>query len=210
MYANHKEMKSPLQIGITGGIGSGKSLISKIFHCLNVPVYDADSRAKYLMTTDGILMQQIKKEFGELSFYNGTLNRAYISKLVFENPERLSVLNALVHPRVGEDYKNWVSLQATHRYVLKEAALLFEAGSNEMLDAVIVVTAPERIRIERVLRRDAHRNEEEVKTIIKNQMPERDKIKLANFVVTNDESELVIPQVLKLHEQFINPTTRIK
>lgn len=206
----NKEMKSPLQIGITGGIGSGKSLISKIFHCLNVPVYDADSRAKYLMTTDGILMQQIKKEFGELSFHNGKLNRAYISKVVFENPESLGVLNALVHPRVGEDYKNWVSLHATHRYVLKEAALLFEAGSNEMLDAVIVVTAPELMRIQRVLERDAHRKEQEVRNIIKNQMPERDKIKLANFVVTNDESELVIPQVLKLHEQFINPTTRIK
>src|SRR4051812_48778221 len=99
----------PLQIGITGGIGSGKSLVSKIFHVLGVPIYDADSRAKNLMTTDGILVSQIEKEFGVLSYNSdGALNSAHISKLVFNNPDRLNVLNGLVHPRVAEDYKQWV------------------------------------------------------------------------------------------------------
>jgi dephospho-CoA kinase len=198
-------MRPPLQIGITGGIGSGKSLISKIFNCLGVPVYDADSRAKYLMTTDGILMEQIKKEFGELSFANAVLNREYISKLVFEDPEKLNALNALVHPAVGNDYKRWVATQEKQEYVVKEAALMFESNSNEMLDGVIVVVAPEQLRIKRVLQRDAHRNEKQVEAIIKNQMPQEDKVKLANFVIVNDETELVIPQVLKLHSQFINP-----
>lgn len=206
--SKHTAMKLPLQLGITGGIGAGKSLVTKIFSSLGVPVYDADSRAKYIMTTDGILIEQIKKEFGELSFQNDKLNRDYISKVVFGNPESLNVLNKLVHPRVGADYKNWVMNHVGHAYVVKEAALMFESKSNEMLDGVIVVVASEDVRIKRVLRRDAHRTEEEVKNIIKNQMPEANKLKLANFIITNDESELVIPQVLKLHKQFINPTTK--
>jgi dephospho-CoA kinase len=203
-------MRVPLQIGITGGIGSGKSLLSKIFRCLGVPVYDADSRAKYVMTTDGILLQQIKKEFGELSFENGVLNRTYISKLVFENPENLKILNSLVHPRVAEDYKDWVNSHRQHTYVLKEAALMFESKSNISMDGIIVVSAPEDVRIRRVLERDPHRTENDVKKIIKSQMPESDKVKLANFVINNDESELVIPQVLKLHHQFSSPTASVK
>lgn len=194
-------MKSLLQIGITGGIGSGKSLITKIFVCLGVPVYDADSRAKYVMTTDGILIDQIKKEFGELSFQNNELNRAYISKLVFEDQDKLKLLNSLVHPRVGEDYKNWVD-QQTSSYVIKEAALMFEAKSSEMLNKVIVVSAPEELRIKRVLKRDTQRTQKQVEEIIRNQMRENEKLKLADFVIVNDETHLVIPQVLALHQHF--------
>lgn len=194
-------MKSILQIGITGGIGSGKSLVSRIFSCLGVPVYDADSRAKYVMTTDGILIDQIKKEFGELSYHNNELNRSYISELVFKDKKKLEVLNRLVHPRVREDYKNWVIRQA-RPYVLKEAALLFEAQSNEMLDKVIVVSAPEELRINRVLERDNHRTRKQIEEIIKSQMKEEEKRKLADFVIVNDETQLVIPQVLMLHQQF--------
>ena len=195
-------MNTTLQIGITGGIGSGKSLISKIFHCLSIPVYDADSRAKYVMTTDGILIQDIKKEFGELSFEDGVLNRNYISKVVFENPEKLARLNELVHPRVADDYKRWVGEQSDHPYVLKEAALLFESGSHKMLDKLIFVSASEDLRIKRVLKRDPHRTRSQVEDIIKNQMPDSEKIKLADFVTTNNETELIIPQVLKLDKQF--------
>ena len=196
-------MKSPLQIGITGGIGSGKSLITKIFACLGVPVYDADSRAKYVMTTDGILIDQIKKEFGELSFLNNELNRKYISKLVFEDKNKLKLLNSLVHPRVGEDYKNWVH-QQTSIYVIKEAALMFEAKSNEMLDKIIVVSAPEELRIKRVLNRDTHRTRKQIEEIIKNQMNESEKLNQADFVIVNDETQLVIPQVLALHQRFLS------
>lgn len=197
-------MKKPLQIGITGGIGSGKSLVCRIFNLLGVAVYDADSRAKSLMTTDGILVSQIKKEFGTLSFRaDGSVNREYLAEYVFSNPEKLKILNELVHPRVGEDYAQWVNEQRSV-YVLKEAALLFEAKSNTALDKIIVVSAPEALRIKRVLLRDKHRTEEQVKDIIRNQLMEEEKLKLADYIIVNDESKGLIPQVLQLHKQFLS------
>jgi dephospho-CoA kinase len=195
-------VSAPLQIGITGGIGSGKSLVCKIFQCLGVPVYDADSRAKTLMTTDGILINGIKKEFGNLSYNtDGTLNRKHISEVAFGNPEKLKALDAMVHPRVAENYTQWVGEQS-NPYVIKEAALLFEAGSYKSLDKIIVVSAPEHLRVKRVVARD-NRTEQMVKDIISNQMPDPEKISKADFVVMNDESQLVIPQVLHLHKIFL-------
>lgn len=193
----------PLQIGLTGGIGAGKSLIGAIFQRLGAPVYDADSRAKYVMTTDGILLSNIKKEFGELSFLpDGSLNRRYLSELVFQDEKRLGKLNELVHPRVAKDYQEWVAAHYQHEYVVKEAALLFESGSYKLLDHVILVVATEALRIERVVRRDKGRSAEEVKQIMARQMSDEEKMKLADVVVWNDESRLVIPQVLALHERF--------
>lgn len=198
-------MKAPLQIGITGGIGSGKSLVCKIFLCLGVPVYDADSHAKELMTTDGILVSEIKKEFGVLSYnVDGSLNRAYLGNTVFKDSERLKTLNALVHPRVGLNYQQWVEQRKDHPYILKEAALLFEANSHQSMDRVIVVHANEGLRLQRVLNRDHHRTAEQVLAIIKNQMPEEEKLKRADFVIRNDESVLLIPQVVALHNRFIS------
>lgn len=197
-------MKKPLQIGITGGIGSGKSLVSRIFKLLGVPVYDADSRAKSIMTTDGILVSQIKKEFGVLSYRaDGGVNREYLAEHVFNDPEKLKRLNALVHPRVGEDFIRWVTEQ-TSAYVLKEAALLFEARSNTALDKIIVVSAPEALRISRVLQRDKHRTEQQVRDIIRNQLSEEEKLKRADYILVNDDSKLLIPQVLELHQQFLS------
>lgn len=197
-------MKKPLQIGITGGIGSGKTLVCHIFALLGVPVYDADSRAKTLMTTDGILVSQIKKEFGVLSFRaDGSLDREYLAENVFSNPDKLKVLNSLVHPRVGEDYAHWVTEQRSS-YVLKEAALLFEAKSNRALDKIIVVSAPEELRIQRVLQRDKHRTELQVKDIIRNQLEDDKKVKLADYVILNDERTPLIPQVIALHKQFLS------
>jgi len=196
-------MKTPLQVGITGGIGSGKSLVCKIFGVLGVPVYDADYRAKNLMTTDGILIDQIKKEFGSLSYdEQGGLNREHLSAVVFNQPAMLTKLNAFVHPRVEVDYSQWVADHIKYKYVLKEAALLFEAGSYRKLDQIILVTAPQEIRIGRVLTRDKHRTREDIEKIIKNQLPESEKEMKADFVIRNDESELIVPQVLKLHERF--------
>ena len=193
-------MQTPKQIGITGGIGTGKSLVCRIFQCFGVPAYDADSHAKELMTTDGILISNIKKEFGELSYNtDGSLNRNYLSLRVFNDAEQLKKLNELVHPRVAIDYKRWVENKIGFPYVLKEAALLFEAGSNQQLDKVIVVHAPEEIRIRRVLKRDRHRTEAQVKSIVKNQMPEEEKMKRADFIVMNDETVLLIPQIVELH-----------
>jgi len=195
-------LKEPLQIGITGGIGSGKSLVCRIFHALGVPVYDADSRAKAVMTTDGILVTHIKKEFGVLSYHeDGSVDREYLAKEVFNNAERLKLLNNLVHPRVAKDFEQWVSGQKSN-YILKEAALLFEAKSYTTLDKVIVVFAPEELRIKRVLQRDPHRTKEQIKEIIQNQLQEEEKLKRADFVIMNDETKLVIPQVLELHRTF--------
>jgi len=202
-------MSKPIQVGITGGIGSGKSLVSRIFHCLGIPVYDADSRAKNLMTTDGILISQIKKEFGALSYYEGgSLNRSFISNVVFKDPDKLNVLNSLVHPRVGEDYEKWVHANRSYRYLLKEAALLFESKSWQRLDKIIVVQAPEQLRIQRVQKRDTHRSEIQIREIMKSQMPDEEKLKKANYIIVNDETKMVIPQVLRIHEQLTGITTK--
>jgi dephospho-CoA kinase len=198
-------VRTPKQVGITGGIGTGKSLVCRIFQCFGVPVYDADSHAKELMTTDGILVSEIKKEFGVLSYnVDGSLNRAYLGNTVFNDSERLKTLNELVHPRVGLDYKNWVEERKDQPYVLKEAALLFEANSHQSMDKVIVVHANEALRLRRVLKRDRHRTAEQVLAIIENQMPEAEKLKRADYIIRNDETVLLIPQVLTLHHRFIS------
>lgn len=196
-------MKTPLQVGITGGIGSGKSLVCKIFEQLGVPVYDADSHAKALMTTDGILISQIKKEFGDLSYHpDGSLNRPWLAEHVFQDEGKLKKLNSLVHPRVAADYQHWLRRYTGQPYVLKEAALLFETGSYRQLDKIIVVSAPESLRRKRVLQRDAHRTVEQFKGIVEKQMPEEEKLKRADYIIVNDEATMVIPQVLKLHHTF--------
>lgn len=193
-------MSKPLQIGITGGIGSGKSLVCRIFKCLGIKVYDADSRAKYVMTTDGILMSQIKKEFGDLSFdKNGNLNRKYLGETVFGDQLQVDKLNKLVHPRVALDYERWVHDHRHEVYVLKEAALLFEASSYKTCDKVIVVSSPESLRIKRVLNRDPHRSEDQIRNIMRRQWPEEEKLKLADYIIENNEEVLIIPQVLDLH-----------
>lgn len=198
-------MRKPLEIGITGGIGAGKSLVCRIFHCLGIPVYDADGHAKELMTTDVILVSNIKKEFGELSYNtDGSLNREYLSSTVFSENEKLKKLNELVHPRVGEDYKRWVERNKNCHYLVKEAALLFEAGSDKLLDKVVVVHAPEVLRIQRVLARDPQRSEDQVRAIINNQMSEEEKMGRAHLIIRNDEKTLVIPQVVKLHNEFLS------
>ncbi len=193
----------PLQIGVTGGIGAGKSLICAIFARLGVPVYDADHHAKALMTTDGILISQIKKEFGDLAYHpDGVLNRSYLADHVFHDEEKLEKLNSLVHPRVAVDYAGWVDRHKRSPYVLKEAALLFESGSYRLLDKIIVVSAPVSIRQARVLKRDPHRSVEQFKGIVEKQMPEAEKLSRADYIIMNDESALVIPQVLRLHAEF--------
>ncbi len=194
----------PFQIGITGGIGSGKSTICKIFTCLGVPVYDADSRAKSIMTTDGILIEQIKKEFGDLVYLpDGSLDREYLSRVIFENQEKRSLLNQMVHPRVAADTDRWLDQNREATYVVREAALLIESGAYLRVDKVLLVTAPEELRIKRVLARDPHRLREEVVKIMATQLPEEEKKKVADVVVYNDETQLLVPQILHLHNQFL-------
>lgn len=191
-----------LLIGITGGIGVGKSTVASVFKTLGIPVYDADSRAKWLMINSAALKIKITKIFGDETLVNGKLDRKYLASQVFNKPEKLERLNKLVHPAVAEDFKQWAQEQKSD-YVLKEAALLFESNSYEELDAIIVVSAPLDIRIQRVLQRDKHRTESDVKNIIERQLPESVKLEKSDFIIFNDESSLVIPQVLNIHKLLL-------
>ena len=195
-----------LRIGITGGIGSGKSIASRVFQALGVPVYDADTRARWAMENDAALRTELRASFGS-DVYDaaGRLNRPLLAATVFNNPARLAELNALVHPHVGRDFEAWAAAQqqAGHVYVLKEAALLFEAGSYRQLDRIITVFAPVPVRLARVLRRDAHRTAADVQAIMGKQLSEEEKQQRADFVLRNDDVAPLLPQVLALHAAFI-------
>lgn len=188
---------------MTGGIGAGKSIVCQVFAVLGIPVYDADSRAKWLMDHDPALRAAIIRIFGDEAYTDGKLNRVFIGKKAFHQPALLTELNGAVHPAVGRDYKSWLSDQSTP-YTIKEAALLFETGSFRELDRIIVVSAPGEIRTHRVLSRDPHRNESDVKAIMEKQWPEEKKVEKADFRIVNDDRQLVVPQVLKIHEDLIN------
>ena len=190
-----------LKIGLTGGIGSGKTTIAKIFELLKVPVYYADEASKRLYHTDKVLMAGLKKHFGSDIYINEQLNRSRLAEIVFDNPEKLELLNSLVHPVTIKDAVEWMEQQTTP-YIIKEAALLFEAGSASGLDYIIGVSAPQDLRIQRVIERDKT-TKESVLNRMKRQMDEERKMSLCDFIIVNDEKELVIPQVLKLHEKFL-------
>ena len=193
-----------LHIGVTGGIGSGKSIICKIFNVLGIPVYNSDNRAKWLMQNDIELVSQIKNLFGEKAYFvDGQLNNSFLAKNVFHNKEKLNSLNSLVHPSVQKDFSNWVDKHESFKYIIKEAALLFETGIYKNLDHIILVTAPQEIKIQRVLLRDSHRSREQVLAIIDKQMSDELKIPLANSQIINDNNQMILPQVLKLHNEFI-------
>lgn len=190
-----------LKIGLTGGIGSGKSAVAAIFSVLGIPVFYADTEAKLVMEHDAELVSSIANEFGDESYTDGKLNRSYIANLVFNNPDRLQRLNALVHPATIKAAREWMNKQ-TAPYVIKEAALLFEAGTAADVDYVIGVYAPQHLRIKRVMDRDGL-SREQVLARMDKQIEETIKMKLCDFVVVNDEQTMVLPQVLKLHEHFL-------
>jgi dephospho-CoA kinase len=187
--------------GITGGIGSGKSIVAEMFRVLGVPVYDADRAAKRMMQEDEELKKQIINLFGESSYIKGKLNTAYLSSVVFENPDQLDQLNKIIHPATIEDAKKWFSQQHAP-YVVKEAALLFESGSVKDLDFVIGVFAPQTLRIKRVMNRN-NMTAEDVKNRMKKQIDEQIKMRLCDAVINNDDTQLVIPQILTLHEKLL-------
>ena len=194
-----------LRIGITGGIGSGKSVVARVFAALSVPVYDSDSRAKHVMAHDLVLRAQLQEAFGAEAYdAAGQLNRPYLAKVAFTDAAQLARLNALVHPRVGEDFATWSAAQAAagQPYILKEAALLYESGAYKGLDAIITVFAPAEVRAARVLRRDSHRSAADVQAIMNKQLSEDEKLARAEHVVYNDDSQLVLPQVLALDAAF--------
>ena len=192
-----------LKIGITGGIGSGKSLVCNIFERLGIAVYYADTAAKKIMVSDLILVEQIRQLFGQKAYFaDGRLNRSYLSDRIFRDKEKKEKLESFVHPAVGRHYRNWLKDHTQSPYILKETALMFETGSYRLFDKVITVYAPSELRIKGVIKRDAQRSRAEIEAIMAKQMPEEEKMQQADFIIKNDETQLLIPQVIDLHEQF--------
>ena len=189
------------KVGITGGIGSGKSTVAHIFETLGIPVYYADAAAKKLMNEDAGLKQQVQQLIGEAAYTGGQLNRAFVSEQVFNNPEKLALLNSIVHPATIADAEKWMQQQSAP-YAIKEAALIFESGAQENLDKVIGVFAPKTIRIKRVMHRDGI-TRDEVMLRMNKQINETIKMRLCNYVITNNEQELLIPQVLAVHQALL-------
>ena len=190
-----------LRIGLTGGIGSGKSTVAKIFNVLGIPVYDADAASKRLMNEDKEIKEKLLREFGEGTYLNGILDRKFLSEAVFKNGEKLALLNSIVHPPTIRHAAEWMENQKAP-YVIKEAALIFESGSNKDLDYVIGVDAPLNLRIQRTMARD-NVSVEKVQARINNQMNEEEKMNLCDFIIKNDEKHSVLEQVLILHEKLI-------
>ena len=189
-----------LKVGLTGGIGSGKTTVAKIFALLNVPVYFADEASKRLYQTDSELRRSIREHFGDDIFPNNVFDKTKLAAVVFNNPQQLELLNSIVHPRTIQDAEDWMERQQAP-YVIKEAALLFESGSASGLDYVIGVKAPTHYRVQRVMERDGV-TREGFFTRANRQIDEDIKLKLCDFIITNNEQELVIPQVLALHARL--------
>jgi dephospho-CoA kinase len=190
-----------LKIGITGGIGSGKSTVAKAFEVLGIPVYYADDAAKRLMNTDNSLKRKILLQFGNEVYKTGQLDNKKLADIVFSSPEKLALLNALVHPATLIDAERWMQNQSTP-YCIKEAALIFESGAHEHLDNVIGVTAPAPLRIQRTMQRDGATRDDVIARMDK-QMDETIKMKLCDFVIKNDEQQMLLPQIIALHEKLL-------
>lgn len=191
-----------LKVGITGGMGSGKTTVCKVFEILGIPVFYADIVAKSIMHTDTVLKNDIVTAFGESSYSSqGELNRQYISSLVFKNEKELEKLNALVHPAVFRAFESWTAIQKAP-YVIKEAALLFESEAHKMCEQSVLVTSPKSFRIERIQARDGL-SLDEINLRMERQFSDEEKVKLADHVLINDERHLLIPQIMGLHQYFL-------
>ena len=188
-------------IGLTGGIGSGKSTVARIFNMLNVPVYNSDEAGRKITNEDPLVKRSIKNQFGDKLFdHNDNLNREKLSAIVFNDSAALAKLNAIIHPAVAQDFNSWCANQSSP-YVIKESAILFEHGLDKLLDGVIVVEAPDDLRIKRVM----HRNgitEDAIRQRIQQQLPQEELISRADWVIHNNEEQLLIPQVLAVYSRI--------
>ena len=188
-------------IGLTGGIGSGKSRVVKLFESLNVPCYIADIEAKRLMNTNEAVKAAVTTLFGEEAYVEEKLNRPFIGQIVFSNSEKLKALNAIVHPAVAEDFMTWVATQ-TSPYVIKEVAILFETGGYKQVDRSILITAPKEVRINRVMQRD-NATKEEVLARMNNQWSDEQRISLADYSIENIDWEKTKKSIITLHEKLL-------
>jgi dephospho-CoA kinase len=191
-----------LKVGITGGIGSGKTTVCRIFEMLGIPVFYADTASRNIVQQNPDVIVAIKAIFGNDIYQDAKLNTKSLAEIVFNDAEKLSKLNAIVHPAVFALFDEWIAKNSAYPYVLKEAALIFETNAHLTLDAVIVVTAPESLRIKRVMQRDGV-TEADVQQRMQQQMPEEEKSKRATYIIHNDESELLIRQVMAIHKKLL-------
>ena len=189
-----------VRVGLTGGIGSGKSTVAHVFEILGIPVYYADKEAKRLMNEDPEIRKQVIAHFGQEAYADNLINRRFLAEIVFKDKEKLQLLNSLVHPITIAKAEEWMQMHDTP-YVIKEAALIFESGSQEGLDYIIGVSAPLHVRIQRTMKRD-NVSREEVLRRMQNQIQESIKMRLCDFVIRNDDQHLVLPQALALHEKL--------
>jgi dephospho-CoA kinase len=196
-----------LKIGVTGGMGTGKSTVCRVFETLGVPVFYADAEAKRLLNESAEVQAKLKRIFGEEIFSGGMPDRKKIAAIVFHDRKKLDELNALLHPATIARSNEWFLQQENVPYAIKEAALIYEAGAEKQLDKVIVVTAPEELCIGRIVLRD-YVTPDEVRARIRNQLPQDVKAARADFIVENDELHPVIPQVMKIHEQLVGLSKR--
>lgn len=191
-------------IGLTGGIGSGKSTVADLFEIIGIPVYNSDLEAKKIMQSNPDVIQEIISLLGTESYLNKTLNRKYISEIVFNNKKILQALNNIVHPRVFVDFNRWLSLQKSQfNYILKESALLLDVREQQNVDAIITVFCPLEIRISRLMLRDQSTKEVIVQRI-NNQRKEKELIDAADYLIINDERHSIIQQVLDIHNKLVN------
>jgi dephospho-CoA kinase len=192
-----------MTVGVTGNIGSGKSLVCQFFSVLGIPVYHADERAKWLLNNNVTVMEMVVNLLGTEAYLpDGLLNKKWIADKVFHDSELLQAYNQIIHPAVAADSEEWQALHNNTPYTIREAALLFEAGSNKSLDKVICVVAPEAIRLERVIKRD-NSSEESVLARMRNQWPEEKKAAMSDLIIVNDGVQAIIPQVWQIHHQLL-------
>jgi dephospho-CoA kinase len=192
----------PHLIGITGGIGSGKSTVSQIISHLGYKVYNSDVRAYEIINDNKLVKEKLIKSFGLDIYENSSLNKEYVSKLIFNNESAKIKINSIVHPEVIEDFKNWVKVNNKEKILFKESALLFESGSYQELDKVIYVYCDKKIRIERIIKRDRHRSINQIENIIKTQIGSENAKKLTDYILVNDQRRLLLPRLVKLLEDI--------
>ena len=206
MNDQRKTIIMPLRVGLTGGLGSGKTTVARIFEVLGIPVYYADDQAKKLMNENEVLKKKIISHFGPGAYKAGELDRSYLASIVFDNKQKLELLNSLAHPITIADANTWMNKQNS-AYAIKEAALIFESGVAEHLDYVIGVSAPKSLRIQRAMKRD-NLKKEEVVARMKKQMEESIKMNLCDFVIINDGQQLIIPQVLEMNTKLLELSSK--
>jgi dephospho-CoA kinase len=192
-----------LKVGITGGIGSGKSYICDVFKKIGIPVYEADEKARIITNTTDQVKSEIINVFGLQAYNNNLLNTKFIASSVFNNPGLLEQLNSIIHPAVENDFISWCQEQKNQAYIIKEAAILFETGIYKKLNRNILVLAPEHIRVKRVQSRD-NSTEIEIRNRIKNQWPTEKTVQLADFIIENDGKKLILPQIIKIDKEIRN------